>query len=278
MLETQRLAALASLPPGRHRFDHAPAALTGPAMGAPVTTSLVDDARWWTVTMAFQQAVDWVWAHPPAGLTYSGSAGFGAGATIRGYAYAERDTRFWTYAQLEISVAPAGPNSSYLRIDGVAEWLDPRPVRDGESGHRIHVTTAVDCPRSDRGVAGVTNSGPGLDDALLPFGRPTRAFACRYSRLKAPMSILRGTRTLSAAQATRLASAARAVALSHADGEVIACPSGDGSADVIAFAYPGRTVDLWYTDFGCRAVANGTISTANGSIGPFAEAVQPLLS
>ena len=248
-------------------------------MGAPITTSLIDDARWWTVSMPFQQAVEWVSAHPPAGLTYSGSAGTGfADSHTQGCGYADRDTKFWTSAQLEVSVAPAGPNSSYLRIDGVAEWLDPRPTKDDESGHRIHVTNATGCPRSDHRVVGVTNPGGGLDTALLPPGRPIGALFCRYVGVNGPQFALRDSRTLSAAQAARLASAARAVALPHLDGEVIDCPSGDGSVDVIAFAYSGRTVDLFYTDYGCRAVANGTISTSNGSIGPFAGAIQPWLS
>jgi len=48
--------------------------------------------------------------------------------------------------------------------------------------------------------------------------------------------------------------------LSHPDGEVVNCPNDDGSAEVLAPAYPGRPdVDLWIKLNGCRGVSNGHI-------------------
>ncbi len=52
--------------------------------------------------------------------------------------------------------------------------------------------------------------------------------------------------------------------LSHPDGEVVNCPMDDGSAEVLALAYPGRPdVDLWIKLNGCGGVSNGYI-TAGG--------------
>jgi hypothetical protein len=52
--------------------------------------------------------------------------------------------------------------------------------------------------------------------------------------------------------------------LSHPDREVVNCPMDDGSAEVLALAYPGRPdVDLWIRLNGCRGVSNGYI-TAGG--------------
>jgi hypothetical protein len=55
------------------------------------------------------------------------------------------------------------------------------------------------------------------------------------------------------------------VPLSHADPVVARCvPPGDGSAEVLVLAYPGRPdVDLFKLD-GCGGVSNGYISAGSG--------------
>ena len=225
--------------------------------------------------MPFTAAEDWVPAHPPVGLTFAGTSGTGTsdGATTSGYIYSDRDSRSWTGAELVVTVAADGTGASDWRLDGQAEWLDPRPMTDDDTGPRIHVTAATGCPSSDLGVIGVSNPGSGLDTALLPPERPLGALVCSYVGLNGARFTLRHSHLLSAAQATRLAAAARAVTLRHVDGLTFACPSGDASADVIAFAYPGRTVDLWDDHLGCPWVANGTIATRSDT--PFAEALRP---
>jgi hypothetical protein len=43
-------------------------------------------------------------------------------------------------------------------------------------------------------------------------------------------------------------------------GGVVNCPADDGSAEVLALAYPGRPgVDLWISLNGCGGVSNGYI-------------------
>lgn len=56
--------------------------------------------------------------------------------------------------------------------------------------------------------------------------------------------------------------------LSHTDGGVVNCPADDGSAEVLALAYPGRLdVDLWVRLNGCSGVSNGHI-TAGSRVAP----------
>ena len=282
--ETRRLITLMPLPPGRTVLTHAPAALSGPSMGTPNDTSFIDTVKLFSVSMPFTAAVDWVQAHQPPGLSPEGSSGTGSAGTTTstGYSYSDRDSRAWTGAGLDVSVAPDGEASDW-RVDGVAQWLDPRPQPDRATGRRVHVTAATGCPTSAQGLAGVTNAGPGsgsgadLGQALLPRGRPTGALVCRYAGLNGNRFTLRSHRTIPADGANTVATAARAVPLAHVDGGVSSCPSGDASAVLIAFTYRTRTVDLWYPSDGCPFVANGTIS-AGGSLVPFADALRPWLS
>jgi hypothetical protein len=49
--------------------------------------------------------------------------------------------------------------------------------------------------------------------------------------------------------------------LSHTDGAVVHCPMDDGSAEILALAYPGRPdVDLWIKLNGGASVSNGYIA------------------
>jgi electron transfer flavoprotein beta subunit len=51
--------------------------------------------------------------------------------------------------------------------------------------------------------------------------------------------------------------------LSQPAGEVVNCPMDDGSAEVLALAYPGRPdVDLWVWLNGCGGVSNGYLVAA----------------
>jgi hypothetical protein len=51
--------------------------------------------------------------------------------------------------------------------------------------------------------------------------------------------------------------------LSHPDGTAVSCPADDGSAEILALAYPGRPdIDLSISLNGCGGVSNGYITAA----------------
>jgi hypothetical protein len=274
-LETQRLVALVPLPSRRTVVAHA-VALPGPP--EPVSTGLVDTAAGWTVPMSLALALAWAQAHRPAGLSEQGAASASSLGTVTstGLSYRAPDSRYWVGAELAVTLSPAGPASTHWRVDGMAQWLDPTPVRDSSTGPRIRVTAASGCPQSDQGVVSVTNSGGGLGQALLPAGVPTSAVVCTYQGINGHPFRLRTHRTIAAVRARTLAASARALNVAHVDGVTTSCPSGQATAMLFAFAYPGRTVDLWYDDSGCASVANGVIvvSGVGGSIAPFVDAAR----
>lgn len=260
--EADRLVSLASVPSGSVARSDGPPALAGPAMGIANASSVVDTVRFWQVKMPYAASLAWIRAHPPAGLRLSGSSsGSGpAGATSAGFSYGAPDSDAWVQAQLEISLAPQGPNSTTWRVDGVALWLDPEPLRDDRAGQRLRVTVAKGCPASDAHAVGVSNTGDDLDQSLLPTEQPTAALTCSYSGPNGKPFALATRHLLPQASARHLAAVARQVSLSHADDGVTHCPLDDGSVTVLAFSYSTRPdVDLWYAPSGCPFVGNGKV-------------------
>jgi hypothetical protein len=265
--EAARLLSLAQVPAGAVRLARPPSLLAGPALGQPEgVSSLVDQAMTWQVGLPFPAARAWLSAHPPRGLPEEGSgqAWDRNGVTMAGYGYRGPASRAWQSASLQIGIAAAGPRSSVFRADAVIVWLDPRPVPSGPGPHPMRVTVAGGCPPGDAGVTGVTNPGAGLSQRLLPTGPPTAGLSCRYDGLNGrPWQLAAGQRLSTSAARQAAASMAR-LPLSHIDGGVMSCPADDGSAEVLALAYPGRPdVDLWVTLNGCGGVSNGYI-TAGG--------------
>jgi hypothetical protein len=250
------------MPPGAVRLKSAPASLPGPAMGTPQVRTLIDTVRSWRVKMPFARMVTWLNKHRPRGLpeTGSSSASYRGRLTMVGYDYGGRTSPAWESSDLEIAVAPAGKKASVIRADGVVVYLDPRPIPDNAKGPRLRVTLARGCPRSDAGIVGVRNRGPGLRHRLLPRGKPTAGLVCRYNGLNGKAFRLRKATRLDAAQARRLARSMSRLPLSHTDGGVVNCPFDDLSYEVVALAYPHRSdVDLWVKLNGCTYVANGFI-------------------
>lgn len=276
--ETRRLVALVPLPSRRTTLAHA-SALPGPA--APVTTALVDTAAAWKVPMSLAASLAWAQSHPPAGLPLSGTSSTGTSGTVTSSAlsYTAPDSRSWVAAEVAVTLSPAGPSTTSWRIDGMAEWLDPKPEADSYTGSRIHATVASGCPKSDWRVVGVTDSGQDLTQSLLPRALPTGALICSYQGLNGHPFALRVHRVIATAPARALAATVRGLSLAHVDGLESACANDDESATVFAFAYPGRTADLWYQPGGCPSVANGAIaiSSPGGSIGPLIDAARRLL-
>jgi len=232
-------------------------------MGIPGVRSLVDQVKVWRVRSPFATVQAWLRAHPLRGLTIAGSAGpvSRAGQTIMtGTSYHGRGNRAWQSANLEISAAWVGPDSTAIRVDAMIVWLDPRPYPARPNAHPARVTLAGGCPHDDHGVTGVTNPGARLTHRLLPPGKPTAGLRCRYDGLNGHPWQLAATTKLTARTARRAARTITAIRLSHPDGETEYCPFGDDSAEILALAYPGRPdVDLWIYLNGCGGVSNGYI-------------------
>jgi hypothetical protein len=264
--EAARLLSLARVPPSAVRLPRPPHSLTGPALGRPLVSSLVDRVMAWQAPVPFPAIQAWLSARPPRGLPRDGSAQ-GWTATVPdmvSYSYRGPASLAWQSADLEISAAPAGPGASVIRADAVVVWLDPRPVPSGPGPPPIRVTLASGCPPTDKGVTGVANPGGGLWRWLLPPGQPTTGRRCRYDGLNGHPWRLRSARRLTAQAARQAARSIARLPLSHTDGGVVNCPMDDGSAEVLALAYPGRPdIDLWVKLNGCGGVSNGYI-TAGG--------------
>ena len=266
--EAARLLSLARVPPGAVRLDRPPRSLSGPALGRPEVASLVDRVLAWRVGLPFTVVQAWLSAHAPRGLRPDGSASGGDAitgqATMADAGYRGPASRAWQSADLEISTAPAGPDASVIRVDALVVWLDPRPVPSGQGAHPVRVTVTGGCPATDRGVTGVANTGAGLTRRLLPPGQPTAGLRCRYDGLNGHPWHLAAATQLTAPAAQRAARSMTRLPLSHPDGAAVSCPADDGSAEILALAYPGRPdIDLWISLNGCGGVSNGHI-TAGG--------------
>jgi hypothetical protein len=248
-VEAARLLSLARVPPRAVRLARPARSLPGPALARPGVTSLVDRVVAWRAGLPFAAVQTWLPAHPPRGLPSNGSASGGNAitgqASMAGISYAGPASRAWQSADLEISAAPAGADASLIRVDAVIVWLDPRPVPSGPGGHPVRVTAASGCPPVDRGVTGVTSPGAGLTRRLLPPGQPVAGLRCRYNGLNGHRWHLVATRRLTAPAARQAATSMARRPLSHTDGGAVNCPADDGSAEVLALAYPGRPTSTY---------------------------------
>ena len=268
-VEAGRLLRLVVVPPGSVKLTSGPSSLlTGPTMGTPMTTSLIDASAFWKVPLPMNATLSWFTKHPPGGLVQSrsGSTAIHGTTTSSGYAYDAPSSTAWTGASVEIGVAPIGPNTSVLRADGMAMWIDPVPFRDTRPGLRVRVAVASGCPAGDRGVVGVTNTLRSLERSLVPPGSPTAGLVCEYDGLNGQPFALKRTTALDRTAAGALSVKARRLPLGHVDGAVTNCPMDDASITLVALLYPGgANVDLWIETTGCTTVSNGFI-TAQGSV------------
>ncbi len=275
--EARRLLSLAHIPPNATETSVAPSTQPGPALGAPRDNSLIDHATFYRVPMPFDDAVAWIKAHPPEGLATAGTMSGTGGPRVAGFSYAQ-PAGAWPQAQLEIGIAADGADASDIRIDGVTQWLDPRPERVSASGKRLSVTVAGGCPQSDKAYTNVENEGGELDEAMLPTQIPTSGLVCGYEGLNGTPFALTAQRRLDAAAAKKLSAAVGGLSLAHldADNVPVSCPFDDGSAAVLVFSYASRPdVAIWYHSRGCQSVSNGRIVTKPDDA--FQRAVRPLL-
>ena len=263
MAEAERILDLTPLPGGATPLSAPPKLLTGSVLGRSSTTSIVDKAKFWHVSMPMVAASSWVTEHRPANLSSSGSSrsSLWGVVTAMGVGFAAPDSDHWTLAKLDISIVPAAGGGSDIRADGMAAWWDPVPLQDTAPGERLRIDVSTGCPQSDRGFVGVRNRRQGLTDALLPSDVPKQGLACVYAGMNGkPFSLLRST-TLTATDAASLASALEGNSLRHLDNVVTSCPMSDMSATVFALSYAdGPDVDVWYARDGCQRLTNGTVS------------------
>jgi hypothetical protein len=275
--EAARLLALTQVPPGASAADSTRWPASGPAWGLPGAQSLVDRSRQWQVNLPFVQTVAWLQAHPPAGLSLSGStAEAGPGARTNGLEYDVPDSAAWVNGELAFSVASLTATISLVRADSLVIWLDPTPSKDQVPGRRIRVTVAGGCPSSDRHVAGVSNTGADLAARLVPATDPTAGLVCRYDGMNGRPFALTATSVLDAAAAGQVAQAAGRVRLAHVIATERHCPNGDEAVTVLALSYPGREdVDLWLARNGCQSLANGIITADAGDFTSTVTALHP---
>jgi hypothetical protein len=263
--EADHLVSMARLLPGAVRVKVQPVGLTGPALGTPGTSQLIDSVTYYSVSISLSQARAWFQAHPQRGLTQSGTASTGgpAGLTGYGFQYDLSPTPHWSWgsASLEIGLASQGSTGTAVRVDGLAQWIDPAPMRDSSPGPAIRVTVAGGCPTTDRGRSDVSNpDAPDLDDQMLPAAAPTGALKCTYTGLNGKMFALARSQKLNAAQASAVAAQIRALPLGSRGSYPHSCPMDDGSASILAFSYAGRAdVDIWENTSGCSSTRNGHI-------------------
>ena len=261
--EADHLVATAALPPGAVRVGAQPAGLSGPALGTPSSSHLIDTVRYYTLPTSLSDARDWFQQHVQPGFTESGSTSAGGGTALYGFSYELSPQPKWSWgsADLEFELVPGSPTGTAVRVDGMAQWIDPSPVRDPSSGPAIRLTVSRGCPATDRGRHDVSNpDAPDLDRQLLPAGKPTAALQCTYDGLNGKPFLLTGSRLLTSAQAATAAARIQALPLGSLGLGGHNCPADLGRATVLAFSFSGRPdVDIWQNTSGCESTDNGHI-------------------
>lgn len=271
--EAHRLLSLANVPPDAVATRLRPQGLDGPAMGMSAASSLIDETRYWRVATGLDATITWLRAHPPRGLTSAGTtAGSAPSYRMAGLGYTEPNRPGMQDLELAIGAVTLPGGGAVIRADGMAIWLEPRPLADTRTGSRMRVTVTGGCPGNDAGAEDVTaplgDDQRDLDKRLLPAAAPLSALICDYSGMNGHhrFALLRGPR-LDAAAARRLARSIAQLPLGHPVDEAMHCPMSDGSATVLAFSYDGRPdVDLWLDRNGCAYLSNGAILTRAGDI------------
>jgi hypothetical protein len=254
----RRLLSYAVIPAGAKEQTDQPAALSFPPLGMPDQQSYADIAKYYRVPLPLDAAAAFVHSHPPADFTEQGSAQGGSNHTV-GYAWYGPNSDPAALGQLSMELASGDSTSSYLRVDGGENFLDPRPIKDGETGARLRIEAGGRCPARDYGVVGVRNPGVDLSRQLAPAATAIGGLVCSYSGFDGNRQALLSSRTLTAAEAGRLGRLAHQVDLSHSDG-AMNCPAGDGTAKALVLDYSGRpAVDLWLQPGVCGGVSNGQV-------------------
>lgn len=228
-------------------------------------SQLIDRVAYYQIPMTLSQAYAWFKQHPQHGFTASGTtvASDRSGDSMYGFEYDPSPLPHWPWGQanLEIGLAPQGQASTAIRVDGVAQWIDPSPIRDTSHGPDIRVTIAGGCPPTIRGRTDITNpNASDLDHQLLPTMAPVEALRCTYNGMNGHAFALASRQRLNASQALAAAAQIMALPLGNRGTAVIHCPMDDDRATILVFGYSGRAdVDIWQHTSGCASTDNGHI-------------------
>ncbi len=259
-----RVVTKVSLPPGAVEVKAQPIGLAGPALGLPLMSQVIDRVRYYHAPMSLSQAHAWFVKNPPPGFIQGGSASGSDAGGVPGYGL-QYDPSSPTHeagggATLDVSLV-AQASGTGIRVDGVAEWIDPAPVRDTSTGPAIRVTIAGGCPATDRDWNDVSNPGaPDLDHELLPAAAPAGGLSCTYSGMNGKTFSLTRSQKLNATQAAVAAEHLRALPLGSRGVGATNCPADDARATIVVFSYPGRAdIDIWEHTSGCPSTGNGHI-------------------
>lgn len=265
--EADRLVAAALLPPGAVGLTVQPSGLVD-ANGVPEGSQVLDTVRFAGVELSLSQTRAWFHEHPQPGLETGGSSSTTGPSMPASYGFQFDPTaanRSWGSATLDITMVAEGSGTD-LRIDGVAQWIDPAPVKDTPTGPTGRVTVAGGCPTSDRGWTDIGNpDAADLDTQLLPDTEPTAALTCVYGGMNVDPSTLQASHELDAAEASAAAGQIGGIPLGSRGDRARSCPADSGQVTITAFSFPARDdVDIWQHTSGCGYTDNGHIVAGGG--------------
>jgi hypothetical protein len=128
--ELATLLAGVRVPPGAERVSSAPVTMLAQAPVSEASPNLLTLTSWWSVDMSFADALAWIQAHPPAGLTSSmgGQAGGPGVPTNRSLGYSAPSTTAYDGASVELELAAMGSSVTGLRADAEVVWLPAKPA------------------------------------------------------------------------------------------------------------------------------------------------------
>jgi hypothetical protein len=235
----------------------------------PGASSIVIKTWSWDVPMSLSDTAAWFQAHPPSGVTMSGTmSGSDNGVRSQGFTYFAKRGVEEGQSQLEIGIVAARAGHASIRADGIVVWLDPTPIKDNFRGARVRLTVAQGCPQTlPADVEDVTNDRHQADlkSRLVPNEKPAGSLECDYFQSFGAQAVLSTQKRLDATEATAVALSLFERDPSHPDGEISSCGAGIGEQqlEVLVFSYSDRAdVDIWSSGGAgiCGGTSNGVIN------------------
>ncbi len=127
--ELATLLAGVRVPLGAERVTSAPVTLLAQAPVSEASPNLLTSTLWWRIDMPFADALAWMQAHPPAGLTpgMSGRSGGPGVPTNRSLGFDAPSTTAYDGATVELELAAMSSSETGLRADAEVIWLPSKP-------------------------------------------------------------------------------------------------------------------------------------------------------